>query len=116
MAIVINGTELSLQPSYHGWVSKTVLGTGGAGHPFHAAVQEYELNWELVPASDLNEIINLFNAIGTTGTAVVELPEYGGLSYTYKEYSGCIVNSPEISPYFEEHTTNVRLMITNIRV
>lgn len=116
MAIKINGTELSLPPTSHGWIPKVLLGTGGAGHGFHAAVQEYELSWELVPTADLNQIVGFFNNIGTTGTAVVELPQYGAATYTFYPYSGCIINNPEVSPYFEQHTTSVRLVISNIRV
>ena len=116
MTIKINGTELSLQPSSHGWIPKALLGTGGAGHGFYAPVQEYELSWEIVGASDLNQLVGFFNSIGVTGTAVVELPQYGASTYTFYAYSGCIVNNLEVSPYFEEHTTNCRLVVSNVRV
>jgi len=116
MAIIINGTTLSLQPTSHGWIPKALLGTGGAGHPFYSPVQEYELNWELIPAADSNEIIGLINAIGVTGTAVCELPQYGAATYSNFAYSGCILNNLEVSNYFEEHTTTVRLVISNIRI
>ena len=116
MAIKINGTTLNLQPTSHGWIPKSQLGVGGAGHPFYSAVQEYELNWELVPASDANEIIGLINSIGVTGTAVCELPQYGAATYTNCAYSGCILNNLDVSNYFEEHTTSCRLVISNIRI
>jgi hypothetical protein len=116
MTIKINGTELTLQPTSHGWIPKVLLGTGGAGHGFHAPVQEYELNWELISPSDLNQVVGFFNAVGVTGTSVAELPQYGATTYTFYSYSGCIINQPEVSPYFEQHTTSVRLVISNIRV
>jgi hypothetical protein len=116
MAIKINGTEITLQPSTHGWVPKTLLGTGGAGHPFYTAVQQYELNWELISPSDLNQVIGFFNSIGVTGTAVVELPQYGATTYTFFAYSGCVLNQPEVSQFFEQHTTNVKLLVSNIRI
>lgn len=116
MAIKINGTEITLQPSSHGWIPKVLLGRGGAGHGFSSAVQEYELNWELISASELNQVVGFFNSIGVTGTAVVELPQYGASTYTFYPYSGCIINNPEVSSYFEQHTTSVRLVIGNIRI
>lgn len=116
MPITINGTELSLPPTSHGWIPKTLLGTGGAGHSFHSAVQEYEMNWELVPVDDLAQLINFSDSIGITGTAVVQLPQYGASTYTFYPYSGCIINEPELGPYFEQHVTNVRLVVSNIRV
>ena len=115
MPIKINGTEITLQPTTHGWIPKVLLGTGGAGHGFHAAVGEYELNWELISPSELNQVIGFFNAVGVTGTATAELPQYGAATYTFFVYSGCIINQPELSPYFEQHTTSVRLLISNIR-
>lgn len=116
MVIKINGTELTLPPSSHGWIPKALLGTGGAGHPFQSPVQEYEMIWELISPSDLNQIIGFFNSIGVTGTAVVELPQYGATSYTFYPYSGCIINNPEVGRFFEQHTTSCRLLISNIRV
>jgi len=116
MAIKINGTELTLPPATHGWIPKVLLGTGGAGHGFYAAVQEYELNWEFISPADLNQLIGFFNAVGTTGTVTAELPQYGAATYTFFVYSGCILNQPEISSFFEQHTSNVRLLISNVRV
>ena len=116
MTIKINGTELTLQPTSHGWIPKDRLGTGGAGHGFYAPVQEYELTWELVPLSDMYQIIDFFDTIGVTGTAVVELPKYKSTTYTFYPYSGCIINNPEVSSYFEQHETNVRLVVSNIRI
>lgn len=116
MAIKINGTTLNLQPTSHGWIPKALLGKGGAGHPFYSPVQEYEMVWELDPPSDVNEVVGLINSIGVTGTAVVELPQYGAASYTFFAYSGCILNNLEVANYFEEHTTSVRLVVSNIRI
>jgi len=116
MAIKINGTELTLPPTTHGWIPKVLLGVGGAGHPFHAPVQEYELNWELISPLDLNQVIGFFNSVGVTGTSVVELPKYGATTYTFFAYSGCILNEPEVGVYFEQHTTNCRLLVSNIRI
>jgi hypothetical protein len=116
MPIKINGTELTLQPTTHGWIPKVLLGTGGAGHGFYAPVQEYELNWEFISTTDLNQVIGLFNAVGVTGTVTAELPQYGAATYTFYVYSGCVLNELELSVFFEQHTSNARLLISNIRV
>jgi len=115
MSIKINGTELKLNPTSHGWVSPSIIGRGGAGHPFYSSVKEYEMRWQLISSTDLNQLVGFFNSVTPTGTVVVDLPRYGYTTYTYFSYSGCILNSPEISEYFAEHTTEVRLVISNIR-
>lgn len=116
MAISINGTELSLQPTTHGWIPKVLLGKNGSGQGFYSPVQEYELNWEFMSASELNQVLGFFNSIGTTGTATASLPQYGASTYTNFVYSGCVINQPELSVYFEQHTTSVKVILSNIRV
>ena len=116
MTIKINGSAVTLQPTEHGWIPKTQLGIQGSGQGFYAPVQEYEMRWQLISASDLNQLMTFFGTISTTGTAVLELPQYGGATYTFVEYSGAVLDEPQVSAYFEQHTTNVVLLVRNIRV
>ena len=115
MTIKINGTELTLQPTEHRWVQKTPLGTTGEGQQFYAPVRQYEMRWQLIPMSDFNQLQGFINSIGTTGTAVVELPQYGASTYTFFAYSGCVLDELSIGYFFQEHAQEVVLLVRNIR-
>lgn len=114
MTFKINGTEITVQPTAHHWVSRKALGIDGAGHPVYPATREYELRWDLVYQSQINQLQNFFATVVTTGTAVVDLPEYGASSYAFKSYTGCVLSEPSMGDYFTQHATNVTLLITNI--
>lgn len=116
MPYKINGTELTTQPTTGRWMPRTSLGIDGNGHTIYAGVREYELKWQLVNVSDYNQLITFFTTIGNTGTAVVELPKFGGATYTFQEYSGCVLREPESNAYFAgAGQQEVLLLITNIK-
>lgn len=110
-----NGTQLSLQPTTTKWVDKPIYGYDGGGHPVYPAVREFEMTWQLINASDLSQIIGLYNAVQNTGTCAVDLPAWGNSLYLFTTYSGCTLQEPLVSDNFVEHTTSVKLLILNIR-
>lgn len=114
MTIKINGTEI-LQPTEHGWIPKTELGRSGSGQAFYASVREYELRWQLMSTSDFNQLVGFVNSIGTTGTAVVELPQYGASTYTFFAYSGTVLDELQVGSFFEQHVSDTVLLIKNIK-
>ncbi len=111
----IGGVELLLQPTSGKWVSRPTLGIGGSGHPIYPAVREFELQFILADPSDFNQLQVAFQNISNTGTAVVDLPQYGASTYLFYSYSGCVLHEPEASNYFNEYQTEVRWLISNIR-
>jgi len=110
----INGTTLNLQPTSGKWIDRPVLGFTGNGHPEYAGVREFELRWQLIDASDANEIQGLYRQLDVTGTAVVSLPAYRASSYAFTSYSGCTLGEPSGGDYFEQHETEIILMIYGI--
>lgn len=110
-----NGTTLSLQPSSGKWSQRSSLGVDGAGHPIYPAVREFEITWDLISISDLQQINNAYNAVGNTGTVVVDLPKYGDSQYNFFSYSGCTLQEPQYDAYFEKYVQNVKLLVMNIR-
>jgi hypothetical protein len=114
-AYVINGTTLALQPTSGGWVARESFGLDGNGHPIYEAVRQFRLEWAIDSMSDWYELQNLFDTIYITGSVVVELPQYDGSTYNFREYSGCVVQEPSFDRYFNNYPTNVRLLISNIR-
>jgi hypothetical protein len=110
----INGVELSLQPSTANWVGRDKLGTDGNNRPIYPSIRSFELKWELMPVSDLKQLIDA-QLSSVTGSLVVDLPKWGDANYTFHSYSGTYVEEPQVGEYFVEHATNVLLLINNVR-
>ncbi len=114
MTYKINGVELIDQPTNGGWVGRDEIGTDGMGHPIYPGVREYELSWDVVSATGMNQLQTFYNA-STTGTVVVELPRYAYYGYQFYAYTGCILSEPLFGKYFAEHYLDVSIIIRNIR-
>lgn len=111
----INGLKL-LQPTNHQWVEFDILGIDGNGRPVYPQIGEYQLEWGLMPTSDLKTLIDFANFSLTTGTCVVDLPKWGDNDYLFYSYSGTYISRPTVGSYFAEHVENVRLIVRNIRI
>lgn len=115
MPIAINGTDLLMQPTEHGWVARDEVGVSGDGHSIYSATREYRLVFNLESAANMNQIVAFFNAVSTTGTITATLPQWNSATYTFANYSGCVLREPSFSNYFEEHAEQVSFQIANIR-
>ena len=116
MVYKINGTELTLQPTAGRWLPRRTIGLDGNGHFIYSSVYDFEMTWGIAGQDEWEQILSLFDAIHITGSAVVELPEYGASTYQFYAYSGCVVQEPQMSRYFDEHPTKVKLLVNKIRV
>jgi len=114
MVYKINGTTLLIEPTSGRWLSRNQFGIDGAGHPIYSPTRQFEINFGLLSPQEHNQLQGFFDNVITTGTAVVDLPEYGASSYTFKSYSGCTLREPEQGQYFVENLAEVRLLVTNI--
>ena len=114
MVYKIDGTEITTQPTTARWVPREPLGIAGSAHAIYPGTREFELSWELDYPSGYNQLITFFNAIGVTGTAVVSLPQFGASTYTFFDYTGCVLREPTVQEYFAAHHTRVNLLITKI--
>lgn len=111
----INGTDFYLPPTEHRWMPRTMLGRDGAGHPIYSGVREYEMRWQLGTLTDFWQLQTWFNLMSNTGTLVVDLPTYGvSGAYTFTSYTGCTITEPE-GAYFNEHNSDIILVVGNIR-
>jgi hypothetical protein len=115
MTFIINGTTLDLQPTVGRWNNRDEIGVDGNGHSVYTGLREFELSWGLMSMSEFQELQNLYDAIGNTGTAVVSLPEYGASAWGFREYSGTVLREPQVGQFFEEHVEDVKLLIVKIR-
>lgn len=111
----INGTELLLQPTSGKWIDRPIKGFDGNGHPIYPAVREFELTWQLISMTDVAQLQTFFNSVSSTGTAVVDLPKWQTAPYQFYSYSGTTLGEPVISEFFEQHETDVSLLIYGIR-
>jgi len=111
----LNGTNLTLQPTEGRWGERDSFGMDGSGHPIYPSVRTFELSWELISTSELQQVINFFNAVGNTGTVVADLPQYGAAAYQFYAYSGCTLNEVMVGAYFQEYVQDTKLLILNIR-
>ena len=111
----INGTALTLQPSFANWVARAEVGVDGFNRPVYPAIREYEIGWELISTTDLKQIIDAGLSVSNTGTLVWDLPKWGDADYTYYSYSGTIMREPEVGNYFVGYVMDVRIVIGNVR-
>jgi len=72
--------------------------------------------WKVIPPADFYELVNAYNSYGVTGTAVVDLPQWGNPSGMFYSYSGCVIGEPEHSGFFENYYVGAKLLITSIRL
>ncbi len=114
MVYRVNGTELLIEPTSGRWLPREMFGLDGAGHSIYSPVRQFEINFGMLSPAQQNQLQGFFDSVITTGTAVVDLPEYGASTYTFRAYSGCNLREPEQSQYFVENISEVLLLITNI--
>lgn len=112
----LNGSDLSLQPTTFGWGTNTLLARGGHGKPIYPAFSTFQLSWGLMPTTDFYQLLSAFEYSQSTGTVVVDLPEWGNPEYIFKSYSGTYLEMPTVGEYFVGHVTDVKLTVTNIRI
>ena len=110
-----NGVSI-FQPTEGQWVGKDLLGIDGQGRKVYPALKEFQLSWGLLTTTQLSQLINLQLAVSSTGSVVIDLPEWGASGYIFKSYSGTYISEPEVGAYFSEHVTDTKLVVSNIRV
>ncbi len=110
----INGSIFTIQPTSGRWLPRTNFGFTGNGHQVYAGFRDFEIEWQLVDATSIAQLQAFFDANSGTGTSVVKLPEYANDPYQFFDYSGCVVQEPEVNRYFTEHVTRVRLLVSRI--
>ena len=110
-----NGTNLTLQPTEGRWLERDSFGIDGGGHPVYSNVRNFELSWQLISPADFAQILGFYNQVQNTGTASADLPEWGANAFQFKSYSGCTMQEPTASAYFNEYIQEAKLLILNIR-
>lgn len=115
MTFKLNGVAF-LDPTYHRWMPRNLLGISGGGHPIYSGVREYELKWRLTSIGDFYLLQSSFQNLSGTSTIVAEIPQFNSTgTYSYYAYSGCTLREPEYTQWFDGYYQDVTLLIANIR-
>lgn len=114
MTYKINGIELFVQPTTGQWSPRESFGIAGDGRGMYSGVREFVMRFALLPPSGTAQLQNFYWS-GTTGTVVVDLPDYANQSYGFKSYTGASIREPEFDEFFNGYYTGITLLITNIR-
>lgn len=111
----INGTTLSAQPTTAGWVDRPTIGVTGNGHDVHPRLRSFQMNFDFITAAQFEEIHDFWENNNITGTVVANLPKYKDSSYGFYGYTGCVLREPQFNEFFEQHYSNVTLLIVRIQ-
>jgi len=114
MTYILNGVTI-LQPTTGRWMPRRPDDTSGEGRLIYPAIYQFQLRWQLMSIADYYAICNEWEK-SVTGTTVVELPDPEAAVYQFREFSGCHLQQPLVGAYFQEHVTDVVLVVTNINV
>ena len=112
----VNGVELTLQPTEHRWMPRDPVDIDGDAHAVYHQIHQYEMRWGLMTPAEYNQIYLCYLAVSSTGTMIVDLPEYGANRYYFKSYTGCTAQEPYYGGWFTENMLEVVWLIDNIRV
>jgi len=110
----INDVEFNLQPTSGRWMPQTPVGISGDGHPIYAKVRSFQMTWGLSNISDFDEIMDYYRTTAITGSVTIALPDLFANSYTFRNFSGCTLQEPEVGPYFTQHLTDATMFVLNI--
>ena len=111
-----NGVDFILPPSTARWEDRDTLGIDGNAHPVYSLYRNFEMRWELAHPNDVKQLIDIYNTLGNTGTAVFDLPQWGAANFLYYGYSGCTMIEPTVGEYFMGWLKDVTLVVTKVRV
>lgn len=111
--IQLNGSDLFM-PTKHGWIPTDSLGKGGYGQEVLTSIWNYQLQWDVLLASDFSTIYNLYLAnINSPITAY--LPKLGDANYSFHNYA-CFINPPVYDTYSDGAYINVATSLIGIDI
>lgn len=110
----INAVDIC--PETAKWSDIDSIGVDGNGQPIYPSMREFEFSWGLLSMSDYSTLYSARNLVGSTGTITVDLPDLSQSDFRFRRFSGCIVYEPQVGEYFLDHVSDVRLLVTNIRI
>ncbi len=110
-----DGVDLVLAPLDGHWVDQEVLGVDGNNRSIYPATRMFQMVWTLLGTEAFNQLFDQWDALSTTGSIVVDLPELGADPFVFRSYTGAIVDQPLMGEYFQEHYQKVTMLIRNVR-
>lgn len=104
-------------PTDSNWIIAETRGIDGIGQKRYTPYFSYQITYNNIsPIDYYSGILAIWNGHYMSGTAVVKLPKYNGSDYVFSEYSGTIIDRPEIGKYNNNFISDVKITIRKIRV
>jgi hypothetical protein len=113
--IRINGNKLP-DPTELSWNIPEVKGIDGFGNKRYDPYYSFELKWDYLTQAEYYNLMSIWQGHYLSGSAVVNLPGINDPTYQYHEYSGTVIDKPEMGNYYTEHGKGVKVIIRKIRV
>lgn len=110
----IGNVEFDLQPTSGRWMPQEPVGVTGDGHPIYPSIHSFEIRWGVMAISEYDQLRDFYKTALLTGTLVVALPDIDADTWTFKNYSGCVLQEPIAGEYFAEHVTDVVMYVLDI--
>lgn len=115
MSYKVNNIEFLIQPTTGRWLPRYPVDIAGNGHPVYGAERQYELRWNLVDPSLVDQLRDWFATTVLTGTVSVDLPCWTTGAYAFQTYTDCVLYEPEQGVYFNEDITDIVMIVGNLR-
>jgi len=112
----INGTLLAAQPTSGQWLDRDEIGITGNGHGVYPSLRSFQIRWDFMTYSQFDEVHDFFESNNITGTVVVNIPKYKSTTYEFFAYSGAVLREPQVGELYEQHVSDVTLIIARIQV
>lgn len=113
MTYRLGGVEV-YPPATGAWRPRRPLGISGEGRPVYAGPYEFEIRYDFISIEEFDKIHDVWKTVQSTGTLVAELPDILQSLYAFREFSGCHMEEPQVSRYFEEYYSDVLILVRNI--
>lgn len=111
----INGVDITLQPERFGFKNRNPLGVDGNNRPVYPPTYEAEVYWGTMSMSEFNQLYAFWQSISGTGSVSLTVPQLDAGSFTFKTYTGVILEEPEKGPFWNNnYITRVTMGVRNI--
>jgi hypothetical protein len=112
----VNGVALLIQPSDTQWLPRKELGVDGFNRKIYEPVYSYQLSFDVLSQAQFYQLLAFWQLMATQTTVTADLPDKTASTYTFKTYTGCTVDEPQVGAYFQNNQLSIKVTIRNITV
>lgn len=116
MTYKINGTDLPVQPSDCAWSQRKALGLDGYNRTIYEPTYSFTMSFDGMSQADFDQLRDFWNTLNTATTLSVTIPQRDASTYTFKTYTGCVMDEPTTGNFFNSYQTGIRVIFRGIRL